>query len=1105
MAFSLRALTQWVGGTVLVGQPDDIPETALRVSRNARNDKFLGSISSRVGITKKTSGSLGGVVLWIAKLFGAGGTDYSYGHIGGAVYRHTDAWGTQTSIGSAGATSLVSSATMPSGAATPVNHLYLTCATGPITKDSGTTASTWGIAPPTAAPTSLALASDLTTLISDCSSAAAWTGDTLFTGPTDDTYALTGGNSVAFNIVAGDLGSVSLYPLPSANLDTLSGGDSTVKNDDYIHVAIALYAPEFLEYMQIDVDVDADTTGVADAFRDNFYSAVVPGSRFLPGQNQWTHIQVRKSEFQRYGLASTRTWANAVAFRLRFKVSDLGDETIYMDDIKLRGGVDLEGDVAYTVAYRNNTTKGLGNPPKQSSGATLWTSNLTTDRQRITVTLSNVAQGGGDHPGDTQIDKMWLYRRTVNYPDGIRVAEMDDTTTSYTDNNSEAVLALSPLTLEVDNDVPPTGGTFVWGPGATNRLWLIANGFRVRFSKAWERNYNRAENWPLDNEAQVGDGGQRAVCGLITDTQNIVWTEAATYQIVGVGAENYLPVIIPNSRGIVGPRAMTSGDGRLFFASQDGVYEQVGLTQRKITSAIDPFFLGQTIDSNPTLATGASALATMCLQWSPDPKGPFVQVLYAASGSSSPTKRLIIKKNPQTGQYTDCFFDDSTPLMQCLCLDVEDLDLLAGADDGHVYKLEDHGATSDDGTGIPFAVQTRSHNDDAPRQKKRYASAVVEGSTGGATLTAVVWYDKNTAQEALGTFSSSSIATQSLLTFASATAEHQDVAVSLTGTAPTGGIVLSLVGWHSAAVGAAYTYWDSDNLTIQPTQRLDRIELDLLSTASITLRIYEEETLQITATLAATVGRTKQVYVLTSQVRGHTWRITLSSTTSAAFELYSTDLREILHFVTPAVFGTFWDSDDLPLPTSGHLERLEFDARFLASVSLTIYGDGSSIETATLSSTSGRQRVTYVLTTALRARLYRVTLSSASAFELYSTDIARLTPATAHALLGTRWDSDYLTFPFPVYLKWVDVDLVSSVTVTMQVYMDAVLLTTQAIAAPTGRQRLRVNLPATTRGKSVRVVLSGTVEFELFGLLIWQKPVGVPVGYRAQPLYRSAA
>ena len=889
--FTYKALASFLQGCILVGQADDLPEGALRVARNVRIDRTLNTVSSRVGISKKTTAALGGVIQYLSKLFGNNNVDYSYAQVGTALTRYTDTWGGSVNLTITAGTAPLSDATLPDGATTPVPHKYFAGSSGPIGKDNGTVFSTWGIAPPSAAPSAVALATDLTTTIDLCNIAATWTGTNLSAGPTlDANIKQEGAGSITGTIVASTLGSMAFGPTPTTNLDTLTGGDSLVKNDDYIRVRVRLDRPERLEYMQIDVDLDTST--IANAFRNNFYSAIVASSRFSAGADEWNEILMRKSEFERYGTDSAKSWATTLAFRVRFLTNSLGTLNFWVDDILLRGGVDLEGEIDYTVAYRNSTTKGLGNPPKDSNGAVLWTGKLLTNRQRITVTLSNISS-----PADAQIDKLWLYRRDPNFPAGIRVAEINTGTASYTDNNSDVVLALSPLTLEIDNDLPPTGETVVYGPGASNRFFMLVNGYRLRFSKAWERNYNRAENWPLDNDAGIGDGSQRALAGVLTATQNIIWTEAATFQVIGVGAENFLPVVIPNSRGIVGKKAFTSGDGRLFFVSQDGLYEQIGLAQHKLSPLLDPFFAGQAVDGNPALNTAASALATIQLQFHPDVLNPMLVMLYPAVGSATPNKRLVVKRGGQTGRtqevvygpyqghYTNFFFDDSSQIFRSLFLDVEDLDLLGGAEDGHVYKLEDHAIATDDSTTIPYAWRTKSDNNGDTRKQKRYSELVIEGTTAGSATTVTAYYNKNTASENLGTFTSSQIATQSLIKPSNPLAAYQDIAIDIRGTAPsTGPAIFSLVGWYGAPVGDVLTFWDSDYSTSPFIRAIKWLDIDMDSSEHLALVVYVDQTIRFQGTVLLTNGRQRHRVYLPGTLRGKMIRVTLQSV--LGFELY---------------------------------------------------------------------------------------------------------------------------------------------------------------------------------------------------------------------------
>ena len=190
-------------------------------------------------------------------------------------------------------------------------------------KDNGVTTSTLGISPPTAAPLSATLAPDLVTIIalSLADVAANWTGTNLASGPSNDyTFVQALFGSVTFAIDASTSGNIATYlGAGVVNLDTLSGGDDLVKDDDYIHLWVRIDRPERLTFFQLDIDCDAATTGVTDAFQRNYYSIRLGAlTTFAQGVNQWTQLEIRKAKFTRYGTDTTRTWAHARTFRIGF-------------------------------------------------------------------------------------------------------------------------------------------------------------------------------------------------------------------------------------------------------------------------------------------------------------------------------------------------------------------------------------------------------------------------------------------------------------------------------------------------------------------------------------------------------------------------------------------------------------------------------------------------------------------------------------------------------------------------------------------------------------------------------------------------------------------
>jgi len=878
MAFLSRLFTGFKRGAVLLASSDDIPADSLRVVRNCRIDRVLGTIASRPGM-RALSSALGGSIQWMGKLFGVS-VDLSYVQISATLSRLADDWtGALTTLHSATGTTPVSSAIMPDGESTPVPYAYFASSAGPLLKDNGTTVSVWGIAPPTAVPQTVALATDLSTTIDDAESAATWTGTALSAGPANDaTNKIVGTNSQSFSIAANTLATLGVGTLGGGtgflNLDTLTSGDSTVKADDYIAFWIRFDRPDFVSYLQVDVDLDTQT--LANAFVTNYYSAFLDGSKLNQGGGNWTHVQVRKSEFQRFGTNASVSWAVAKCFRVRILTLTTGAVSGNIDDVKLRGGCDMEGDISYTVCYRNSTTKGRGNPYRDSSEVIQWTTPLTTDRQRITVTLTNVAQGGANHPGDGQIDKLWLFRRGSQFTEGVRVVELADGTTTYTDGICDATLLLDPIVLEADNDPPPTALTVVFGPGGFNRLFGLTDGYRLRYSKQWELDENRAENWPSTFDVGIGNGSMRAVGGIATDTQVLVFDQVQAYQVVGSGADTLLPVPIPNSRGLVGPQALCAGDGRVFLVATgaDGLYQQVGLQQQKLTGDIDPFFAGIAIDGNPALGRTTAQLENIRLAWHNDPAGAFVVMLYSGG-------RLTVKKGVD-GQYTTCLFDDGPVLMGSVLTDPEDRLLLLGGADGIVYSAEIGTLYADNSAAITCQVRTKSDDAGQPARFKRVSQVVVEAGTDSTDVTPTVYYNRSAASEVLATVSGSASTDQYYLPVRDPDARVHDVALDLAWSGTTL-VTVSLVGFDASLSGEQFARFDSDTLSFPLVVQVKWIDLDGDFPANVTLT-YLVDNRVLTYTVLATDGQERFRVRLEAGVRGTVHQVRLSS--ASTFELF---------------------------------------------------------------------------------------------------------------------------------------------------------------------------------------------------------------------------
>lgn len=871
-------------GSALLGPPDSLPDNTVRFLRNARLDVQRGTIASRPGMSKQSTGEITQPATMLHKRFDTNG-DTTYQQSITALYRRSATWGGATNLGATGAATL-SAVNMVDGK----NHVWAHFLSG-ITrqKDDGGSYLAWGIAAPANPPTAVALASDLVTTIDTMNSAASWTGSGLAAGPSNEANITQGGGSVTCTIAANTIGSIGQGGL-ALNLDTLTGGDVTVKEDDYIHLWLRCDRPDRVIYIQMDFDLD--TNVLANAFRTNYYSVRLQALSWLnQGRDQWTQLQVRKSEFQRFGSNLAVSWASVLAVRFTMMTSGDGAVQFYADDWKLRGGVDIEGRIEYAQAYRNSYTGGRGNPALRSDGTVRYTTPIITNRQRVTITTTNVAQTGADHPGDGQIDLMVFYRR-IDGGNSVKIAEVSDAALDYTDNISVAGSALNQVLedtpdspgSEAENDIPPLGDV-VFGPGALNRLFMLQGKNRCYVSKVWEQNEHRAENWPPLNFFLVGDGSQKALTGIVSDTTILIWTNAETYQVFGSSADTFLPVPIPNSRGIVGRNAADDGDGRIFFFAPDGLYEQIGNQQ---TLVVD---LGETL-KNPdiNMNTSAAALASIWVRWHADINIPYVCILVPVGAATIPTYRIVVKKNGETGRYTDVILD-TTPAITITCLLTDDAGnaLYGGGNTGEVYKLEDHTIFTDAGIPVGFGVRSKAYHQGAPYLSKQYSEIAVEANTGGHNLSIVTLHNKEASVGTVGAMNTANSTGVGRMTPISPLTMYQDISISLSASV-TGLLTIYRWGWYHEIQPEAVGFWDSGVISFPVIEALKRFNLVIDAPTIVTLRPYYDGIAGTPLTVLPTSGREYRQIWCPPNVKPRWLRVTLEG--YSFFRLYMMAVRD---------------------------------------------------------------------------------------------------------------------------------------------------------------------------------------------------------------------
>ncbi len=874
MAFSHHQFLRWTRGSTLVAEPDAIPEDALRIAQNVRLDRVLGAITNRPGWTRVTPGGpFAGPIVYLSKLFLKAAT-YTYVQVNGALLRLGATFVNLGAVVQLG-TTLVSDASSPDGNGALWKYFANDAS---VVKDNGTVAYNVGIGQAPTPPLSAQLAPDLFTQIDAMDTAANWTGGNLATGPSDDgTIFVTPPGSVTFSVNASTVGIIA--QAIALNLDTLAGGDATVKNDDYLFFWLRVDNPANVTFIQLDFDIDVNTTAVSNAFVRQQFTVQLPALTTLnQGAFQWTKVQVRKSAFARIGADATRGWSTVRAVRLLVQTNSFGAVNVWIDDLKLRGGIGLEGTIQYTVCYRSSLTMGRGNPPTDSQGVVQFTAPLFVDRQQVLLTIGNVQNVTG---GDPQITTLMLWRLGGVFTTPALVASIAMPGSGfYTDVTSDQTLVLTNKFLETDNDTPPGVGKsrVMFGPDGAGHLYLIVDGTLLYMSKAYETLENRADNWPKNGYVIVGDGTARALAGAATGTQVKVWTGARTFNVVGVGIDTILPVPQDGSHGIVGSKALCTGAGVFFFVSQDGIWDDINGVQTKLTGAIDPFFEGRTVDGQLGWNTDPAMMAKTQLQYLHEPTGHTLVMLYVEAGYADLAKSLTLKPNLQTGKLTEAFFDASvqTPL-QSLYLDPTAGQLLAGGYDGHVYRIEDPTTDSDAGTGFYVNALTKSTDFGTPKNLDFIAHTQFEGSTSGQQLTAIVRYNRNAQIERPGTFSTQADVDVGQLPTANPQALVHDAAIGFFGLS-NARVAITRMGLFYEDQPELLTFLDSSTVTFPFVHQLKRFQIDITAPSTVTLALYIDTAPPRSFPLIPTVGRQTRPFALPAGLRGSTFRVTLTTT-----------------------------------------------------------------------------------------------------------------------------------------------------------------------------------------------------------------------------------
>jgi len=489
-----------------------------------------------------------------------------------------------------------------------------------VAPDAGATVSKWGIEPPPDGFTAIANASNFK-VIDTFETAATWTAGAGIVLTDEATIKQVGTNSMKGTIAAASVAATATKT-NAIDLANFSAGVPSA-DEDFIEMWVRVDNPANLTSLQLLFDVGAGNFaadyyindvipgeplvsqsdpggGVPTAFMSQKLGQLVylvftngqpvvrvptlsggegtEGSFFettdpevlaeAPGQisttvlpstlNTWTRIKLPKSSFRRIG-AGTGTWANVAAVQLNAKAT--GAAVVYYDDLRLTGGVGMQGTYRYSVTFFNSVTGHRSDP---NPNEVIVASVLRAGTVLAALPVST----------DPQVDRVEIYRTVGNGVLKFRIGTVANGTVTFADNVADAATLdsrvgatlMTNIQLQLDNARPNDEWDDAWGPYAGRMWWcrspVLGEQGTVFFSPA-----GRPESG--SSFLVMSSDDEPTMKGIVFNASNYVFTTQGLYQIVGT-TEPFVPRRVYGVPGTLWPLSVTLTPYGIAYLAIDG-------------------------------------------------------------------------------------------------------------------------------------------------------------------------------------------------------------------------------------------------------------------------------------------------------------------------------------------------------------------------------------------------------------------------------------------------------------------------------------------------------------------------------------------------------
>jgi hypothetical protein len=363
----------------------------------------------------------------------------------------------------------------------------------------------------------------------------------------------------------------------------------------------------------------------------------------------------------------------------------------------------LTGTYLYAITFVNSTSG-----TESNAGATSGGASPTSEK----IDLSAIPTSA-----DAQVDQRNIYRTVAGGADGafFLVASLaDNTTTIYTDNIADASLGAA---IKTDNDPPLDTYEDCYGPHG-GRMWWCGNTVAGAKGRVYYSPLGRAE--AVEGFLDITNDDDPTVKIIAWNGNLYVFTQSEVYEILGSGADGIFSIRkVAGSPGTQQVHSVATCDKGIFYVAKDGIRIFNGTRSELVGyEALARLLQGETATGFTSAFAGVSAT--------------FGNNEYVVSDGTN-TIAYEIDHQRWRSLGIGC---------SALYYEMETRTLRAGFG-SEDRLLENEGTTTDNGTGISWAVETPSVTTGAEIEGiiKR---VIVDINAGGQTITPVLTIDNIT-------------------------------------------------------------------------------------------------------------------------------------------------------------------------------------------------------------------------------------------------------------------------------------------------------------------------------------------------------------------------